>query len=179
MNQGFSREEKQIIDRIAEEALVKFHYEDGKDIYVDAVRLANFFGFRVCEEHMPFIQDGRIENGAHKLIAVNFDRGIESKRLIIATGLSRCFLYADKDAMSIEYGRREERRDVDSATEYMARCLLMPKESFQKEYAILKHRKMDIAGELRHIFRIPIWAVEKRVDELCKRQGKSRIGKSI
>ena len=75
MQKGLNNMEKKIIEQRAEKVLQSFQYVDGEDTYVDAVRLARFFGFNIEEKkNLPANEDGCItisENAFERDISVN------------------------------------------------------------------------------------------------------------
>lgn len=165
--------EKHTIEKRADRVLQAFGYQDGQDVYVDAVQLARFFGFHVEEkDNLPAADDGSVsvsKDGTERFIVVNDFRNIESKRFIIVhelahyllhyTGSQELFMHRENTK-----GKNEEENDAD----YLAACLLMPKESFYKQYQALNKAGLPVDLVLQQKFRTPIESIRRRVDEVCR-----------
>lgn len=166
--------ERKKIDYRAEQVLAAFKYTDGKDLYVDAVRLSKFFGFVVDEKDMLANEDGSVsvsEDQSKKNIEVNINRSVETKRFIIVHELSHYLLHYSGGGRLFKHrentkGKNLEENDAD----YMAACLLMPKKSFKMEYDRMKKDKYSqsaIIYRLQEVFRTPTESIERRIREVC------------
>lgn len=174
MEERLTRMEKNKIEHRADRVLKAFDYNDSEDSYVDAVRLAMFFGFIVDEKDMPANEDGCVsvsENQKEKNIEVNTNRSIETKRFIITHELAHYLLHYSGEKSFFMHrentkGKNLEENDAD----YLAACLLMPTKSFKKEFDILKRNKYtyeEIVKGLQKVFRTPRESIERRINEVC------------
>lgn len=165
---------KKTIEQRAEKVLTAYQYIDGVDIYVDAVRLARFFGFDVNEvTYLPVTEDGCItvsEDATERSIVVNDARSIESKRFIIVHELAHYLLHYMGGGEFFKHrentkGKNLEENDAD----YLAACLLMPAKSFKKQYDLLKKGRtyQRTVDELQVKFRTPRESIERRIEEVC------------
>lgn len=168
--------DKKKIENRAEKVLSAYKYDSNTDVYVDAVCLARFFGFDVEEKKtLSATEDGCItvsENQNEKCIAVNDTRSFEAKRFIIVHELAHYLLHytgSGKFFMHRENtkGKNLEENDAD----YLAACLLMPKNSFKEQYDLLKKDKKsqeEIVVILQSKFRTPSESIERRISEVCR-----------
>ncbi len=174
MQKGLNNMEKKIIEQRAEKVLQSFQYVDGEDTYVDAVRLARFFGFNIEEKkNLPANEDGCItvsENAFERDISVNAFRSIEAKRFIIVHELSHFLLHYMGDKQLFRHrentkGKNMEENDAD----YLAACLLMPAKSFKKQYELIKEGRPSqlVVDRLQEIFQTPRESIERRIEEVC------------
>lgn len=148
---------------------------------VDVIRLAQKLGFKVGQIELPDNQDGFIISNnnddddveglsSNKIIGVNANRAPEEKLFIIAHELGHYILREDQGApiyahREHEHGRPERENKID----YFAACLLMPKESFLKEYQYAKYLFGDeedkIVDRLVKIFNVPTESLIRRMKE--------------
>lgn len=166
---------KKEIDERVNRVLLAYQYQDGVDLYVDAVRLARFFGFNVTEtDHLSAEEDGCITvsaNGEEKSIVVNDSRSFEFKRFIIVHELAHYLLHYDRQEELFKHrenikGKSLEENDAD----YMAACLLMPPKSFKAQYENIrkgKKQRDEIVMELKNRFRTPVESIIRRIGEVC------------
>lgn len=165
--------EKTMIEDRASKTLKAFRYTDGKDNYVDSVKLARFFGFNVMESSdLPPIEDGSITvsgDGKEKVIVVNNVRSFESKRFIITHELAHYLLHYNGSGKLFMHrenvtGKNLEENDAD----YLAACLLMPPKSFKSLYDSLQDRSTEgKIARLQLVFRTPRESIERRIEEVC------------
>lgn len=175
MNKRLNYMEKKKIEQRADKVLAAYQYIDGEDVYVDAVRLARFFGFEVDEAaDLPATEDGCItvsKDATERSIVVNDTRSVESKRFIIVHELAHYLLHYMgsgeffKHRESIK-GKNLEENDAD----YLAACLLMPAKSFKRQYDLLKKGRTPqrTIDELQAKFRTPRESIERRIEEVCR-----------
>lgn len=167
--------EKKNIEQRANKVLLAIQYNDGEDIYVDAVRLARFFGFEVEEKSdLSAAEDGCItvsEDATERSIVVNDARSIESKRFIIVHELAHYLLHYLGSGKFFKHrentkGKNLEENDAD----YLAACLLMPAKSFEKQYNLVKNGRnfQGIVTELQTKFCTPRESIERRIEEVCR-----------
>ena len=175
MKNGLSIMEKKVIENRANAVLSAFQKAYGNCVYVDAVKLARFFGFSVEEKNnLPINEDGYIvvsEDKTEKSIVVNNARSIEFKRFIIAHELAHYLLHYTGEEGLFEHrenkkGKSTEENDAD----YLAACVLMPAEAFKEQYKLLrkKYTPRGTVRELQIIFRTPEESVERRIAEVCR-----------
>ncbi len=174
MTKRLTNMEKEMIEQRAERTLKAFKYKDGEDVYVDAIRLARFFGFEVEEKtNLPATEDGSItvsEDGKERCIVVNDSRSLEFKRFIITHELSHYLLHYMGAGSFFKHrentkGKNLEENDAD----YLAACLLMPKESFKKQCDAIKGKDSQRKiSELQMRFRTPRESIERRIEEVCR-----------
>ena len=142
---------------------------------IDVVALANRAGFKVGEsKKMLESDDGFMvvapaEKG--KVIGVNFDRSIEDKRFIIAHEMGHFFLHRDKlisNGAIMHRQRKKGKGALENEADFFAASILMPRESFKKEYENLKDLDYESQiSTLQKIFLAPRESVERRVAEVC------------
>ncbi len=175
---GLSKMEKQMIAEKTSELLTQFGYDSESDTYIDISKLAVSVGFKVgVSKQLHFKDDGFMSVSKDKkklLIGVNDDRTIEEKRFIVAHELAHYFLhYIDSDLeeaiMHREHikGKNEDENDAD----YFAACILMPKQSFVKQFQKLKAKKydlVDIIDCLQAVFKTPRESIKRRIEEVCE-----------
>ncbi len=167
--------DKKIIERRAEKVLECYKYVDGEGTYVDAVRLARFFGFNIEEKaNLPASEDGCItvsKDANERDIVVNDFRSIEFKRFIIVHELSHFLLhYTGKEEFFRHRENTKGKNLEENDADYLAACLLMPPKSFKKQYELIKNGKtlQEIVNELQQIFRTPRESIERRIGEVCQ-----------
>lgn len=174
MRKGLNIMEKKTIEARAAKVMKAINYEDGKHDYVDSVRLARFFGFEVEEsDQLPATEDGCItvsEDAKKKCIIVNDTRSFESKRFIIVHELSHYLLhYMGSETFFRHRENKKGKNMEENDADYLAACLLMPRESFKKYYYDLKQNgknSSEIITELQRRFRTPRESVERRISEV-------------
>lgn len=173
MKRRLGKVEKKKIEERAAKVLKAFGYTDG-DIYVDSVRLARFFGFAVEEkDSLPAVEDGSItvsENGKEKSIVVNNVRSIEFKRFIIMHELAHYLLhYKGEQKMFMHRENTKGKSLEENDADYLAACILMPADSFKKQYDLLKREygRREIVMALQRKFCTPVESIERRIDEVC------------
>lgn len=174
MSKRLTNMEKKMIEQRAEKTLAAFKYNDGEDIYVDAVRLARFFGFDVEENaNLPATEDGSItvsEDGKERCIVVNDSRSLEYKRFVITHELSHYLLHYMGAGRFFKHrentkGKNLEENDAD----YLAACLLMPQKSFKAQFDSIKGKDtQNKISELQSRFRTPRESIERRIEEVCR-----------
>lgn len=175
MQKGLNYMDKKVIEQRAQKVLAGYQYVDGKDTYVDAVRLARFFGFNIEEKaNLPASEDGCItvsNDASERDIVVNDFRSIEFKRFIIVHELSHYLLhYTGKEEL---FRHRENTKGKDleeNDADYLAACLLMPHKSFKNQYDLKKRGKtiQEVVDELQQIFLTPRESIERRIEEVCQ-----------
>lgn len=175
MKRRLGKMEKANIEKRAAKVLNAFGYKDGKDIYVDSVRLARFFGFEVEEkDSLPAVEDGSITVSAdceEKNIVVNNVRSIEFKRFIIIHELAHYLLhYTGEEKMFMHRENTKGKSLEENDADYLAACILMPAKSFKKQYDLLKQEygRGEIIMALQRRFCTPAESIERRIDEVCR-----------
>lgn len=166
--------EKKKIESRTNQVLTAIRYVDGSDGYVDAVRLARFFGFQVEEKALMEHEDGSVnvsEDGKEKYIVVNDNRSFESKRFIITHELAHYLLhYIPNSGMFMHRENKKGKNLEENDADYMAACLLMPAKSFAAKYKALKKGRSydELISALQSCFRTPRESIERRIREVCR-----------
>lgn len=169
--------EKKNIEKEANELLKKYCKDTQNG--VDIVALAKKMGFVVGEADLPDSEDGfiMVNKEANKIL------GFETQMLIVVNRANmfvhKCFVIAHEIGHFILHGNntntvfahRENRHGKDeneNDADYFAACLLMPAESFRKQYIKIKGQKRydESINELAMIFNVPIESVLRRIGEL-------------
>lgn len=170
---GLSDMDKKTIEIRADKVLNAYGYDPSVCVYVDAVKLARFFGFSVLEsDQLLELDDGSVTvsaDGSEKTIIVNTNRNFEAKRFIITHELSHYLLHYKEEQKMFRHrenvkGKSEEENDAD----YMAACLLMPRHSFKAKYEALKKENgfPDLILELQLTFKATSESVIRRISEI-------------
>ena len=169
--------EKKKIEEITVGLLHKYGFKQGTDTYVDIVMLAKSLGFKVGESgKLPHLDDGFIAVSKDKqdlIIGVNNARSFEEKRFIVAHELAHYFLHYSNANLEVAVMHREHIKGKgadENDADYFAACILMPQESFKKQYQILLDGNLDaytIIDKLQEIFKTPRESVERRIKEVC------------
>ena len=152
---------------------------------VDVIKLAKTLGFLVGLTLLPEEEDGFIIADkdtkaierltglrADKVIGINPERDLQTKRFIIAHELGHYILHYEAEASDGMYAHRENKKgkdDKENEADYFAACLLMPCVSFKKKYEELKKKKNsqeDIIILLQNYFNVPKESVERRLIEV-------------
>lgn len=174
--------EKKLIEEKSKELVEMSDNTEGE---VDVIKLAQKLGFLVGLTSLPEEEDGFIivDKDAKaierltglqvdKVIGINPERDLQTKRFIIAHELGHYKLHYETEASDGMYAHRENKKgkdDKENAADYFAACLLMPHESFKKKYDELKKKKnsqKDIVILLQNYFNVPKESVERRLDEV-------------
>ena len=176
MKKGMYYMDKRQIEDRAEKVLEAINYDFENDTYVDAVKLARFFGFSVYQDKsLQVSEDGSIsvDHEDEKFIGnivINEDRRFEFKRFVITHELAHYLLHYQNDNKFFKHrenikGKNLEENDAD----YLAACLLMPAKSFKKQYNSLKNGKTEIGiiMELKKKFLVPEESISRRIEEVC------------
>lgn len=98
-------------------------------------RLANLFNFNIYEsDKLPLFVDGIISsNEKDKSIIVNAELSSENKRYMILYLLSYYMLHIEEKNINYHTSNQPiDKLQRDEYAEYMARCLLIPKEELEK-----------------------------------------------
>lgn len=167
--------DKKTIEERAERVLSVYGYNKA-EAYIDSVKLAGFFGFRVYQlNDLPESEDGSIyikEQDDIKEITVNNNRSLEAKRFIIVHELAHYLLHYKSEVGFLKHrenikGKNLEENDAD----YLAACILMPEESFKSRYnsykKIYSGDNVKIIEALKKDFQTPDESIERRIQETC------------
>ena len=175
--------EKGLIIEKANEILTKYGFKRP----VDVVQLAESMGFVVGNAKMKKEEDGFIlvNNDTQeilgvktqKLIGVNRERDLFTKRFIIAHELGHYILHSKNKSIFAQreqtHGRTSEENDVD----FFAACLLMPEEDFVKTASSIRctYDEIDdyqLAKILSEQFKVPQLSAFRRLEETKEKIGK-------
>lgn len=170
--------EKREIEERAHTVLLALDYDFEEGTYVDSVRLARFFGFDVHETPaLPASEDGCVTvsknestNAIEKNIVINDYRSFEYKRFIITHELAHYLLhYTGKNDFFMHRESMKGKNTEENDADYLAVCLLMPAETFKKQYQLVKPKKtsQEIIRTLQSKFRTPEESIRRRIEEVC------------
>ena len=163
----------------------KIHNEYGSLFMADKfdiVKLARLLGFVVGNARLGKNEEGFIvvnfkDNlgnlDANKVIAVNCNRSIKSKRFIIACELGHYFLDVKKRKMF--YIHRKYRTIENKDADYFAMCLLIPSNKFDNYYETLINEvnkgKIDVNSIVRKLsnnFEVNENVINKKMEEVIQ-----------
>lgn len=183
-NRGLNDMEKRKIADESKKILEEFNYQSGE---VDVLELAKQLGFQVgiaplIDEEDGFIIVDDSTNSIQKLtglrtdkiIGVNSERDIQTKRFIIAHELGHYCLHYEEEVSDGMYAHRENRKgknDNENDADFFAACLLMPGKSFDKKYRELRDKELsedDIVILLANHFNVPKESAARRVVEITE-----------
>ena len=160
---------KKIIEEKVVGLLSQHGYNVEQDNHVNIVDFVKEEGFSVRNTLLPDNEDGFLtirptDDKYDKIIGVNINRSIESKRFIIAHEFAHSVLHYESGQIFLhrenETGKDSEENDAD----YFAAALLMPFKSFKRIYVQLKMydlSKRMVYLNLAMIYRVPIESVVK------------------
>ncbi len=170
--------EKKLIAKKTNELLKQYGYNDKIDTCVNISKLAISYGFKVGEsKQLPYKEDGFIfisKDKKNLLIGVNTDRTVEEKRFIVAHELAHYFLHyvnSDLEDAIMHRERIKGKNATENDADYFAACILMPEQSFVKQFqrlTTLNYNSVDIIDYLQTIFKMPRESIERRIKEVCK-----------
>lgn len=102
---------------------------------IDVIRLASIFNFNIYESNkLPLFVDGIIySKNKDNNIIINVNLNKEDKRYMIVYLLSYYMLHIEDKSINYHTSNHPiDKLQRDEITEYMARCLLVPKEELEK-----------------------------------------------
>lgn len=171
MNERITKEVKNNIDIGVFKILEESGYQLDKDIHVDIVKLVRSYGFklyrgRLKENDEAYLLIDKSDNT--KSIAVCNGLTPEWTRFIIAYELAYYFYhYCDGDFLHIR--KKVGKSYEETAIDYFANSLLMPKTKFIKEQERLERKgtnRNTKANILSSMFSVPIMKVYDYMDEV-------------
>lgn len=146
---------------------------------VDILAFTEQAGFAVYNFELDPDDDGFVltNNGVKeimgiptkKLIGVNAQRNGADKRFIIAHELAHYFIEGESESVFANRSNRHGRSDEENDVDYLAACLLMPRDAFQQAHQRLSGTETSLYGlveGLVNIFKTPFESVVRRLDEL-------------
>ena len=159
------------IENDVDSLLKQSGYSEDTDSYVDIVDFAHHYGFDVVNADLDEKDDGFIAITSNlKLIAVNSKSSLEWKRFVIAHEFAHSILhYKQGDSAYLHRENVKGKNEAENEADYFAAALLMPKNSFRKEYEKLKNMNLSentICMQLSSIFKVPLESVSRRILEL-------------
>lgn len=175
MRKGVKMNKRVIEDKVSG-LLGDFGYKDGEDVYIDICKFALSWKIRVGEsKKLDFVDDGFISLSKSEndcIIGVNNARTLEEKRFIVAHELAHFFLHKEqlKEAVMLRENIKGK-VDGENDADYFAMCILMPTQSFQMQYIMLKRNSIseaDIIDKLQDLFKTPRESIKRRVEEVCR-----------
>lgn len=162
---------KETLEKMSEKILeYAEHKEENRNI--DTIQLAKCSGFRVVEAlTLDADEDGFVKTAAESggIIGVNIDRSIQSKRYIIAHEFACFVLYSSVGKKPFLHRKvAAHRRAREKEAEYLARCILMPRNTFLPAYRKLRQNRSRsrIVSELQEAFCVPKEVAEARIRDL-------------
>lgn len=177
-----SLEEKQLIEREVSALLTEYGYSFETDTYLDIVNLAKKFGFIVGNAKLDDVEDGFIiiqprdsstRNAsifAHsKVIGVNANRPLDLKRFVIAHEFAHSVLHYNGNGIFLHRDNIKGKNKMENTADYFAAALLMPNESFSREYKKLLAQGLTrntICYRLASIYKVPFESANRRINEI-------------
>lgn len=179
MSTQFDEKEKKYIEEKAQCFLNDSKYSGEEPVNI--IKLAQNIGFTVGNAALISDSDGFIvvkDNytplygvPTNKLIGVNSQRTIEWKKFIIAHEIGHYYL-SDVNKGNALFAHREHRKGKDkaeNAADYFASNVIMPKETFEKEFESLKDNNLDMADKVAILasrFKVTEEMAKRRIEEL-------------
>lgn len=183
-NRGLNGMEKRKIADESNKVLGLLNYQSGE---VDILELAKELGFQVGIAPLIDEEDGFIIVDdstssiqrltglkTDKIIGVNSERNIQTKRFIIAHELGHYCLHYKEEVSDGMYAHRENRKgknENENDADFFAACLLMPEKAFGKKYKELKDKGLledEIVILLANHFNVPKESATRRVAEVTE-----------
>lgn len=174
--------EKQKIENLVKPLLEQYGYSFKYDTYVDIVSFVRNLGFVVGTSKLPPNEDGFIiiqpdklvdeskNINSDKIIGVNSDASFDWKRFVIAHEFAHSILHYKEGTVYLHRENKKGKSEEENDADYFAAALLMPKESFKREYDKLESSGLNrnaICYMLSSIFQTPFDSVSRRIDEVC------------
>lgn len=161
----------ELIDERVEKVLKNISSFSGKNTYIDSVKLANFFGFKVkLSDNMMGTSKVKliVSEDGNKEIFVNSLYVKASNRISIAECVSYYLLYYDGNG-EFSYIANDDDDEKSEYASYFARCLLMPKEQFSKIYESLLEEETyrSVVDDLEIIYLVPNEEILKRIQDIA------------
>lgn len=173
--------EKKYIEEKAKNTLSEL--SDNKDTVIDIIKLAKSLGFVVGNAELSGDEDGFIivdeskeeifGQKTDKLIGVRDDQSIEWKRFVIAHEIGHYILHYNKEKDNGMYAHRDHKKgksNFENEADYFAANILMPPDSFEKNYQELKELVLSFEE------RILILAKRFCVTEIMARRRLEELG---
>lgn len=167
--------------------IVDEHKECVEGHVVDILKLAQEYGFVVCNADLQDNEDGFVfvndkaksvlGYNTKRLIGVKSSHTYEMKRFVIAHELAHFFerhrdgregeiIFAARDTHDEKASRNEAEQKID----FMAACLLMPKNQFSSLIKKVKSLTSDCNEQARiaaFLCKVPVKCAERRINEVC------------
>lgn len=183
-NRGLNEMEKKCIEAKSMELLNNLGYALGE---VDVIEIAKNLGFQVgiaplIEEEDGFIIVDNSRESIQKLtgltvdkiIGINSQRDLETKRFIIAHEIGHYCLHYNENNDNGMYAHRENKKGKDEQendVDFFAACLLMPCKQFREKYEELREKQLnesDIILLLQKHFNVPAESAKRRIKEIAE-----------
>lgn len=173
--------EKKEIEKKVEQLLVDYGYYQEERDYFDIVRFARSHGFFVGIGSLEDNEDGFLimqpdsagtirDNGyGEKVIVVNKDRPAPYNRFVVAHEFAHSVLHYNGEKVYLHRDHRKGKDEEENDADYFAAALLMPKESFRRNYRRLRDEGQegdDLCVSLAKLYRVPLESARRRIDEL-------------
>lgn len=176
--------EKQEIEDLVKPLLEQYGYSFENDTYVDIVSFVRNLGFLVGTATLPSNEDGFIliqpnklidknkNINSDKIIGVNSEASFDWKRFVIAHEFAHSILHYKEGTIYLHRENKKGKSEQENDADYFAAALLMPKDSFKREYEKLKSKGITnrnaICYTLSTVFQTPSDSVSRRIDEVCE-----------
>lgn len=156
--------------------------------YVDIVDFVQKLGFVVGTAELPDDEDGFLmirpvkmisaENDDNfaldripheRIIGVNSKRPLEWKRFIIAHEFAHSILHYQQGQVYLHRENKKGKDAQENEADYFAAALLMPRETFKREYQRLKDSGLNenaVCFQLSSIFNVQAESVSRRIEEI-------------
>lgn len=154
------------LEKIADNILASAGQQD--TLAIDVVAIARHNGFRVSE-----VMNANIGSRSYKAvtgqgeinICLSYNTSIEAKRYTIAYELAHHVLHQKEGfALRKSLSKRESLRLMKDV-EYLARCILLPRNAFLSAYRKLRQieTKAETIFGLHRIFRVSSYTIKSRL----------------
>ena len=179
MTKELTNMDKKVIEEKVDEILREIGF-DSKNTRPDIVEIANFYNFEIRQYlEMPLTEDGFVyvsKDKKMRIIGINNDRSPSERRFIVAHEFAHYFLHGKDLELKDTFMHRENvkgKNQDENDADYFAACLLMPTESFLREYNRLKnsgYNENDIVIILENMFKTPTESIIRRIKEVNNEQ---------
>lgn len=172
--------EKSDIEKNAEIMLERYGYSQSSDNYLDIVDFVRKLGFSVGNAELEenddgflIVQPNGIDGLNDRIIGVNSKRSYEFKRFIIAHEFAHFILHYSGGSAYLHRENKKGKNEEENEADFFAATLLMPKESFLREYNNLKESGLEnnaIGVQLASIYKVPLESALRRISEVVSAQ---------
>ncbi|HIU50890.1 MAG TPA: ImmA/IrrE family metallo-endopeptidase [Candidatus Limousia pullorum] len=168
--------DKRDIEKNVNIMLERYGYSQEHDNYIDIVDFVRKLGFSVGSAELEDNDDGFLivqPNGVDglndRIIGVNSKRSYEFKRFIIAHEFAHFILHYKGGSAYLHRENKKGKNEEENEADYYAANLIMPKNSFLREYNNLKNSGLEnnaIGVQLASIYKVPLESALRRISEV-------------